>query len=130
MRTSDWSSDVCSSDLEGIRHAGKCVNIWHGGFLHDVFAPTARLASMAFMGRTRGFLSNRPVPVLAVAAGVAEAGLCPNTVPADEPPEQPLPNENPHPPFRTKAFSAYLRCVVGITHRSSSLAIDRKSTRL
>ena len=35
------------------------------------------------------------------------------------PSEQPLPNEKPQPPRRSYAFSAYSRCVVGMTKRSS-----------
>ena len=35
------------------------------------------------------------------------------------PSEQPLPNEKPQPPRTLKAFSAYSRCVEGMTKRSS-----------
>jgi hypothetical protein len=37
--------------------------------------------------------------------------------------EQPLPKVKPQADFGSKAFSAYSRCVVGMTKRSSSLAI-------
>src|SRR5690606_19098751 len=46
-------------------------------------------------------------------------GLLPNRLPCDTPPEQPLPNEKPQPPRMSKASSAYSRCEVGMTKRSS-----------
>src|SRR3546814_20353076 len=51
MRISDWSSDVCSSDLDAIRRAGETVRAVHrgrGGTLAEPpVGPNARLYSDA-----------------------------------------------------------------------------------
>jgi hypothetical protein len=43
----------------------------------------------------------------------------PNRLVSVTPSEQPLPKLKPQPPRTLKAFSAYSRCVVGMTKRSS-----------
>ena len=74
----------------------QCQAQGSGGLVEHAGAPQ----TMALMGMVRGFLPPKMLTSL-------------------EPSEQPLPNEKPQPPRTSKAFSAYSRCVVGMTKRSS-----------
>ena len=51
--------------------------------------------------------------------GMVRRLVPPNRLVSLAPSEQPLPNEKPQPPRTSKVFSAYSRCVLGITKRSS-----------
>ena len=51
--------------------------------------------------------------------GIVRFFSLPKRLVSDTPSLQPLPNEKPQPPRTLNAFSAYSRCVVGITKRSS-----------
>src|SRR5680860_166277 len=54
--------------------------------------------------------------------GMVRLLVPPNRLTLLAPSEQPLPNEKPQPPRRSKVFSAYSRCVLGITKRSRGAA--------
>ena len=51
--------------------------------------------------------------------GIVRFFSLPKRLVSDTPSLQPLPNEKPQPPRTLNAFSAYSRCVVGMTKRSS-----------
>jgi hypothetical protein len=51
--------------------------------------------------------------------GIVRFFSLPNRLVSVTPSLQPLPKEKPQPPRTLKAFSAYSRCVVGMTKRSS-----------
>ena len=55
----------------------------------------------------------------AALIGMVRFFSLPNRLVALLPSEQPLPNEKPQPPRTLNAFSAYSRCVDGMTNRSS-----------
>src|SRR3546814_2889452 len=89
MRISDWSSDVCSSDLPGLerwegdrlRAPGRLANLAHVGHVQvDQVAEGRRLGLAALQGRlakidpalSRG---GPPAPVLAPQEGLARVRL-------------------------------------------------------
>ena len=51
--------------------------------------------------------------------GMVRRFSVPNRLVSDVPSEHPLPNEKPQPPRTLNVFSAYSRCVLGMTKRSS-----------
>src|SRR3546814_6036307 len=84
MRISDWSSDVCSSDLTGaVMWAGLACS-WNiiGGYAgyidfgHSAFFGIGAYATAIFMGDSFGwpFLATIPVGLLAAAAVAAVIG--------------------------------------------------------
>src|SRR6185503_13811828 len=67
--------------------------------------------------RTRGI--QREHGQTSALIGIVRRFSLPNRLVSPVPSEQPLPNEKPQPPRTLNVFSAYSRCVLGITKRSS-----------
>src|SRR3546814_9634640 len=74
MRISDWSSDVCSSDLDDLPAAG--VDLELGHHLRQIMASSApRSARLAFRGRLLvGRLARRPLRARRTTACRSDVG--------------------------------------------------------
>ena len=90
-----------------------------GHFLSQILIRIGQQQGQSAQGISTIFHGKSPDAQTMALMGIVRVLVPPNKLTSLVPSEQPLPNENPQPPRRSKVFSAYSRWVLGITNRSS-----------
>src|SRR3546814_2714857 len=101
MRISDWSSDVCSSDLDALLGRRDLCRAWAARERDDVLrpdgsCPVARLHALRFRALetgNRSLLLQEELGVRAVAAGLCALAGAPRDAARHQPPQRPIPPE-------------------------------------